>query len=228
MRKEHGDLVEQVMLKRQELIRNLLSVLPVSPISENSCRIINIILPSSGMTALSLLLLSKSSLHSLSNTQATIQVRFFLSYLLFFFDDGLFCLAVQRTLLYTALGYVAQMQVLISRYLDVTLPFKLEHRGSESFIYREDSRQPGRDSGSVAATKFPLFHRGNEKEFRHGVDALNINLAYLCFSQSLSLNKRQIPHTLLNLRRLVQIPWLGRYERYTSIPCCLTSPPLIP
>lgn len=49
-RKEENDLSEQVMMKRQELIRNLLSVLPVTPVSQGggACRIINIILPGSG------------------------------------------------------------------------------------------------------------------------------------------------------------------------------------
>ena len=125
-----------------------------------------------------------------------------------------------RPILYTALGYVVLLQILISKYLDVTLPFKLEHRGSESFIFREESRPTGRDALTTSSNRFPLYHRGNEKEFRLGVDALNINIAYLCFTQSLSLTKQQIPQTLLNLRRLLLVPWLGRYTliAYTKQP----------
>ncbi|KAL6077570.1 hypothetical protein QOT17_002045 [Balamuthia mandrillaris] len=102
-------------------------------------------------------------------------------------------LTVPQPILATALGYIVHILGLLAHYLNVALPFMMDSGGSRSFIYREGD-----------TTIFPLFMKGGEREFRVAIEALNLNLAYLCFSQGLLLPHKLVPQTLPNIRRLVE------------------------
>lgn len=156
-RKELAILRTRLSDKRKERIFELLSILPVLPVNDQQCRIINIVLPNNGDYSV-----------------------------------------VESHVLAAALGYIVHIVRLIASYLGVVLPFRMESRGSQSYIYREGS-----------ATKYPLFLESNECELWLAITALHINVAYLCATQGFLPNKTQIPQILLNLRRLLQSPDLG-------------------
>eukprot|EP01087_Luapelamoeba_hula_P017380 TRINITY_DN5472_c0_g1_i1.p1 TRINITY_DN5472_c0_g1~~TRINITY_DN5472_c0_g1_i1.p1 ORF type:complete len:304 (-),score=31.15 TRINITY_DN5472_c0_g1_i1:330-1151(-) len=58
-------------------------------------------------------------------------------------NSGDYTIVQPRQLVSVGLGYIAQAVNLLAKYLDVSLPFRIDPRGSESLIYREDSSYVG-------------------------------------------------------------------------------------
>jgi len=97
----------------------------------------------------------------------------------------------------TALGYVCHMLDLVSRWLEVPMPYPLIPFGSRSLIRDEISEKYSQ------APRFPLYYtRGVDRtRFEYGVFLLNKDLEQLLNSQGLSIIT--LRHTLPNLLRLL-------------------------
>ena len=107
-----------------------------------------------------------------------------------------------------ALGYVAQVVLLLSSYMSVMLPYPITPNGSTSTI--EDPLAI--NSNKTANLKmYPLFMKGVVRfRFEYGVFLLNKNIEIL--SNSLGLRPIDIRHTLPNLKYLLFVATAGKGE----------------
>ncbi|KAJ3038827.1 hypothetical protein HDV00_000315 [Rhizophlyctis rosea] len=108
-----------------------------------------------------------------------------------------------REKLNAGIGYVLHMLILLSNYLDVSLPFKLVNRGSKSY-----ARAHNMDT--LETSQMPLYLTDtNADSFTVGLSMLNFDIAYVCYTQGLDIPMQQVPHTLENLALICQAVHLG-------------------
>ncbi|KAG0266382.1 hypothetical protein DFQ27_009823 [Actinomortierella ambigua] len=109
----------------------------------------------------------------------------------------------------TSIGNVIHMSTLIACYLGVKLPFLTYLR---SFVYHIHP------SLSASSRRTPLnLSETNLESFAMGLAMLNYNIAYLCYSQGVTISLKKAPNTLENLLACCQSPDLGKYTQYASM-----------
>ncbi|KAF9974070.1 hypothetical protein BGZ73_002659 [Actinomortierella ambigua] len=109
----------------------------------------------------------------------------------------------------TSIGNVIHMSTLIACYLGVKLPFLTYLR---SFVYHIHP------SLSASSRRTPLnLSETNLESFAMGLAMLNYNIAYLCYSQGVTIPLKKAPNTLENLLACCQSPDLGKYTQYASM-----------
>lgn len=120
-----------------------------------------------------------------------------------------------------ALTYTAQLVNLLSYYLDVRLPFKINYR----FVFvRRTIRSSHRSDPSHSHRSLCLAHSPvclhsdfckselTEQSFTRKVFRLNGNILHLCYTQCVKLNMLSLNHTLENINILLDSKYsdLGR------------------
>jgi len=107
---------------------------------------------------------------------------------------------VDATKVAAALGHVLHLVQLMATYLSVSLPYEMTFRSSNSVLWKKES---------VVSKEFTLSPYS--RDFPTALHMLNANIIALCYSQGLEfLGESPEKHTLLNLKKLIQSPNLGR------------------
>ncbi|ORY90402.1 UV radiation resistance protein/autophagy-related protein 14 [Syncephalastrum racemosum] len=102
------------------------------------------------------------------------------------------------------IGHVIHMLTLIVRYLGIKLPYTLLYRGV--YPYARDANADAR----LKSTRHPIFlDSQNFKRFTLGMGMLNYDIAYLCYTQGVSISMAHVTYTLRNLMAACQAPQLG-------------------
>lgn len=113
-----------------------------------------------------------------------------------------------------ALALVAQLVLMLSKYLSVALRYRLVYQNSRTTIVDDISRS--------AIAEYPLHPRGVDRpRFEYGVFLLNKNIEQLLHSQGLNITT--LRNTLPNLLVLLKTATLP-----ASAPVPLPAPPLSP
>ncbi|KAJ1558484.1 hypothetical protein HK096_000047 [Nowakowskiella sp. JEL0078] len=103
----------------------------------------------------------------------------------------------------TSISHILHMTILLSHYLDVTLPYKLTLNGDKSSVTTiSDMRWTGVSVATTAnITEFPLVLNDiNIEEFTVGLALLNYDIVFVCWCCGIEVEFTRVPEALENLK----------------------------
>jgi hypothetical protein len=104
----------------------------------------------------------------------------------------------------TAITYIVQLILLMASYLDINLPCEMVIQGVKSY-----TRETYKETTEIC--KYPLHLEDNNlNDFTMGLSMMAANVAFVCISQDISVELKDIPCIIENIYKCRQSKNLGR------------------